>query len=80
MLGNGRSIFPRRQLGWNSDRAADLHGTGVEHCIQFLRFAKAIPRELDEAARLYRFRRMAAFVELELPYGAIGLVWNSRCR
>src|SRR6202040_3651836 len=33
--------------------------------------------ELDEAARLYRFSAWQRFVELELPYGAIGLVWNS---
>src|SRR6202040_1060796 len=33
--------------------------------------------ELDEAARLYRFSAWQRFVQLELPYSAIGLVWNS---
>ena len=38
---------------------------------------KSIPRELREAARIYGFGKWQRFVELELPYGAIGLVWNS---
>src|SRR5271169_3381212 len=38
---------------------------------------KAIPRELREASRVYRFSRLQTFLQLELPYGAIGLVWNS---
>jgi NitT/TauT family transport system permease protein len=53
--------------------------TGQAWNIAFSFYAslKAIPRELDEAARLYRFSAWQRFVELELPYGAIGLVWNS---
>src|SRR2546425_13354695 len=38
---------------------------------------KTIPRELDEAVRVYGFGRWQRFFELELPFGAIGLVWNS---
>jgi len=38
---------------------------------------KTIPRELDEAARLYRFGTWQRFTELDLPFSAIGLVWNS---
>ena len=38
---------------------------------------QAIPRELREASRVYRFSRLQTFLQLELPYGAIGLVWNS---
>ena len=38
---------------------------------------KSIPRELREAAAIYRFGRWQRFIELELPFGVIGLVWNS---
>jgi NitT/TauT family transport system permease protein len=38
---------------------------------------KSIPRELSEAATIYKFSRWQRLFELELPYAAIGLVWNS---
>jgi NitT/TauT family transport system permease protein len=38
---------------------------------------KSIPRELSEAASIYHFSRLQRLVQLELPYSAIGLVWNS---
>ena len=53
--------------------------TGLAWNIAFSFYAslKGIPRELDEAARLYRFSAWQRFGELELPFAAIGLVWNS---
>ena len=53
--------------------------TGQAWNIAFSYYAslKGIPRELDEAARLYRFSEWQRFTELELPFAAIGLVWNS---
>lgn len=36
-----------------------------------------IPRELIEAARIYRLNSWQRFWTLELPAGAIGLIWNS---
>jgi NitT/TauT family transport system permease protein len=38
---------------------------------------KTIPRELREATQVYRYSRLQTLVQLELPYAAIGLVWNS---
>ncbi len=38
---------------------------------------KSIPRELREAADINRFSWLQRLVQLELPYAAIGLVWNS---
>jgi NitT/TauT family transport system permease protein len=38
---------------------------------------KSIPREMREAAKIYRFNWWQRFTEVELPYAAIGLVWNS---
>ena len=38
---------------------------------------KAIPREMLEASRIYRYSGWQRFWQLEMPYAAIGLVWNS---
>ncbi len=35
-----------------------------------------MPRELDEASRMFRLTRWQRFWRLEVPNGAIGLVWN----
>ncbi len=72
------ALFPRRQLGLELG-AILLIFTGQAWNIAFSFYSslKAIPSELDEAARIYRFSRWQRFTELELPYAAIGLVWNS---
>ncbi len=36
-----------------------------------------MPREFREAANVFRFTAWQRFLQLELPYSAIGLVWNS---
>ena len=38
---------------------------------------KSIPREMLEATRIYRYSAWQRFWQLEMPYAAIGLVWNS---
>ena len=38
---------------------------------------KIIPREMIEASRIYRYSAWQRFWQLEMPYAAIGLVWNS---
>jgi NitT/TauT family transport system permease protein len=38
---------------------------------------KSIPREMVETARIYRYSAWQRFWQLEMPYAAIGLVWNS---
>ncbi len=38
---------------------------------------KGIPREMLEASRIYRYSAWQRFWQLEMPYAAIGLVWNS---
>ena len=43
----------------------------------FYSSVKAIPREMIEASRIYRYSAWQRFWQLEMPYAAIGLVWNS---
>ena len=38
---------------------------------------KSIPSEMHEVAQVYRWGRWQKLVEMELPFAAIGLVWNS---
>jgi NitT/TauT family transport system permease protein len=72
------ALFPGRQLGLELGSIL-LIFTGQAWNIAFSFYAslKGIPKELDEAARLYRFSMWQRFTELELPFAAIGLVWNS---
>jgi len=38
---------------------------------------KSIPREMVEASRIFRYSAWQRFWQLELPFSAIGLIWNS---
>jgi len=38
---------------------------------------KTIPKELNEASTIFRFNSWLRFKTLELPFAAIGLIWNS---
>jgi NitT/TauT family transport system permease protein len=71
-------VFPSRQLGVELGSVI-LIFTGQVWNIAFSFYSslKTIPRDLREAAIIYRFGRWQRFVELDLPFATIGLVWNS---
>jgi NitT/TauT family transport system permease protein len=72
------ALFPHRQLGLELGSILLIFtGQAWNIAFSFYSSLKSIPRELDEAARIYCFNRWQRFTELELPYAAIGLVWNS---
>jgi NitT/TauT family transport system permease protein len=72
------ALFPGRQLGVEAG-AILLIFTGQVWNMAFSFYAslKSIPKEMREAARIYRFSWWQRFIEMELPFAAIGLVWNS---
>jgi len=72
------ALFPGRQLGVEAG-AILLIFTGQVWNMAFSFYAslKSIPREMREAAIIYRFNWWQRFTQVELPYAAIGLVWNS---
>src|ERR1700692_4359844 len=72
------ALFPGRQLGVELG-AILLIFTGQVWNMAFSFYAslKAIPKEMREAATIYRFSSWQRFVQIELPFGTIGLVWNS---
>jgi NitT/TauT family transport system permease protein len=72
------SLFPGRQLGVELGSIVLIFtGQVWNMAFSFYSSLKSIPRELHEAAAIYRFSARQRFFELELPFGAIGLVWNS---
>ena len=72
------ALFPGRQLGVEAG-AILLIFTGQVWNMAFSFYAslKSIPNEMREAAKIYRFSWWQRFIEMELPFAAIGLVWNS---
>jgi NitT/TauT family transport system permease protein len=72
------SLFPAHQLGVELG-AILLIFTGQvwNMAFSFYSSLKSIPKEMREAARLYRFTAWQRFTQMELPYAAIGLIWNS---
>jgi len=72
------ALFPGRQLGVELG-AILLIFTGQVWNMAFSFYAslKSIPNEMREAAKIYRFSWWQCFTQMELPFSAIGLVWNS---
>ena len=71
-------LFPGRQLGVEAG-AILLIFTGQVWNMAFSFYAslKSIPNEMRETAKIYRFSGWQRFTGMELPFAAIGLVWNS---
>ena len=72
------AIFPHKQIGVELGSIL-LIFTGQVWNIAFSFYSslKGDPREMREAAIIYRFSQWQKFVELDLPFSTIGLVWNS---
>src|SRR5579862_3188533 len=72
------ALFPASQFGLELGSIL-LIFTGQVWNMAFSVYSslKNIPREMQEAAQLYRLSRWQRFVQLELPHSAIGLIWNS---
>jgi NitT/TauT family transport system permease protein len=72
------ALVPGRQLGIELG-AIVLIFTGQvwNMAFSFYSSLKSIPRELREACAIYRFSAWQRFWQLEVPFSAIGLVWNS---
>src|SRR6201992_1698592 len=72
------SLIPGRQLGIELG-AILLIFTGQvwNMAFSFYSSLKSLPRELREAAGVFRFSAWQRFWQLKLPDSSIGLVWNS---
>src|ERR1700676_3907985 len=72
------ALFPGRQLGVELG-AILLIFTGQvwNMAFSFYSSLKSIPKDMREAATIYRFNWWQRFIQIELPFATIGLVWNS---
>jgi len=72
------SLFPTRQLGIEMGAIVVIFtGEVWNMAFSFYASLKSIPRELREACQINRFSPLQRALQLELPFAAIGLVWNS---
>ncbi len=72
------SLFPTRQIGIELGAIVVIFTSVVWNlAFSFYASLRAIPRELQEACKINRFSPLQRALQLELPFAAIGLVWNS---
>src|ERR1700684_1994428 len=72
------ALFPGRQLGVEMGTILLIFTSQVWNMtFSFYASLKGIPNEMREAATIYRLSPWQRFTQLELPFSAIGLVWNS---
>jgi NitT/TauT family transport system permease protein len=72
------ALIPRYQLGIEMGSILLIFtGQVWNMAFSFYSSLKSIPREMIEASRIYRFSAWQRFWQLEMPFSAIGLIWNS---
>ncbi|MFQ3648547.1 MAG: ABC transporter permease subunit [Anaerolineae bacterium] len=72
------ALFPGSLLGLEmASIFAIFTGQVWNMTFSFYHLLKSLPRELDEAATLYRLPRWQRFFRLEAPAATIGLLWNA---
>ncbi|SHM76970.1 ABC transporter permease [Streptomyces yunnanensis] len=71
------ALFPGSMLGLEcASIFAIFTSQAWNMAFGFYHSLTSLPRELDELSRSFRFTRWMRFWKVELPAGAIGLVWN----
>ncbi|MBR8834049.1 MAG: ABC transporter permease subunit [Stigonema ocellatum SAG 48.90 = DSM 106950] len=72
------ALFPGQRIGVEiASILLIFTGMTWNMTFSFYQSLRGIPQELLEAAQIYRLNLWQRFWTLELPAGAIGLVWNS---
>lgn len=72
------AVFPRSNIGLELAAVIMIFtGQVWNMTFSFYNSLRSIPTELRETARVYKLGWWRRFTKLELPYAAIGLVWNS---
>jgi NitT/TauT family transport system permease protein len=72
------ALVPSRQLGIEMGSILLIFtGQVWNMAFSFYSSLKSIPQEMQEASRIYRYSAWQRFWQLEMPFAAIGLIWNS---
>jgi len=71
------ALFPGSLLGLEAASIFAIFTSQVWNMVfSFYQSLRTVPKELDEAATLYRLSGWQRFTKLEVPSATIGLVWN----
>jgi NitT/TauT family transport system permease protein len=72
------AIFPNNNVGLELAAVIMIFtGQAWNMTFSFYQSLRSIPQYLQEAAAVYQFNWFQKAVKLELPFSAIGLIWNS---
>jgi len=72
------ALFPGRRVGIELGSILLIFsGQAWNMAFSFYSSLKSIPREMHEVAEVYRWSPWQKLMQLELPFAAMGLVWNS---
>ena len=71
------AIFPERMAAELSSIVLIFTSQAWNIAFSFYQSLSGVPRELREATAVFRLDRWLRFRKLELPFAAIGLIWNS---
>ncbi len=72
------ALVPRHQMGIELGIILLIFTGQVWNlAFSFYSSLKSIPREMRETARIYRYSAWQRFCQMEMPFAAIGLIWNS---
>jgi NitT/TauT family transport system permease protein len=71
-------LFPRSEVGLNlASILLIFTGQAWNMVFSFYHSMKTVPPEFYEVGQVYRFGWWRRFSRIELPFGTVGLVWNS---
>lgn len=72
------AIFPNQRLGIElASILLIFTGQVWNMAFSYYNSINTIPRELIEVTKVFRHNRFTKFLRLDIPFSAIGLVWNS---
>lgn len=72
------AIFPNSRIGVElSSILLIFTGQVWNMAFSYYNSLNTIPRDLKHVAQVYGFSRYRRFISIELPFSAIGLIWNS---
>lgn len=72
------SLFPSSNIGLELAAVLMIFtGQAWNMTFSFYNSLKSVPRDLQEAGTIYRFNWWQRLTQIEMPYSAVGLIWNS---
>ena len=72
------SLFPNNNIGLELAAVLMIFtGQAWNMTFSFYNSLKSVPQDLQEAGTIYRFNWWQRLTQIEMPYSAVGLIWNS---